>query len=226
MKRQLLKHCFQACLVGSVLAGGCNRQEVPLARTGGDLLPPVSAWAQKDTKSMAAKPKRVDNAIMPTAYTVDNVQRPTSIPQAMPTPVIPPVVIADPPMPPSATVPQSEAPMPLPTATVAMAQRVPMEAIKPVHQDEMATGTGQYGHAEDYSWVRGEVRKTRKGWHLRYASLGESDPHGGSVTLADDGPLSELKEGEVFVVKGRLQDPNSRASSPNYVVIEVRPAGR
>jgi hypothetical protein len=226
MKRKTLGRWVQACLVGSVVAGGCNRQEVPVARSDGDLLAPVSTWAQKDPRSPTASTKRVDSTIVATSYTAASHIEATPPGNPRPTPNIPPVVFADRPGKSSSSIPVAEAPKSLPPATVSAALPVLTEAAKPARQDDLAMGTGQYGHAEDYTWLRGEVRHTRKGWHLRYASLDETDPHGGSVMLADDGPLSELKDGEIFVVKGRLQDPNSHQSSPAYMVSEIRPAGR
>ncbi len=227
MKRIMLSRWFQACLVGSTLAGGCNRQEVPVARSDGDLLAPVSAWAQKDPRATTASTKRVDSTIVATSYTAPDHVMSTPTGNTTPAPNIPPVVYADPPVTSGGSATTfAEAPKPLLPTTVSAAVPVPTESVKVVRQDDLAMGSGPFGHAADYSWLRGEVQHTRKGWHLRYASLDETDAHGGSVTLNDDGKLSELKDGEVFVVKGRLQDPNSHLSSPTYVVSEIRPAGR
>ena len=72
-------------------------------------------------------------------------------------------------------------------------------------------------------WLCGEVQHTHKGWRLRYASVDETDTYGGSVTLSDDARLSQLKEGDIFVIEGRLQDPDSHISAPVYVVSDVKP---
>jgi hypothetical protein len=221
MKRKTMSSWFQACLVGSAMTTGCNRQEVPLAKNDGDLLSPVSAWAQKDPRQTVSAAKRPDPALMQTSYPGTDPATAVTAKPALPTSAIPPIVFADP----SETAkpaPVQEMPKPLSAATVATAMRVHLEAGKPPSQDEIAMGMGRYGHAPDYTWLRGEVQSTRRGWHLRYASMDEADPHGGSVMLADNGQLSDLKEGEVFVVKGRLQDPDSHASAPVYMVSEVR----
>src|SRR5581483_199982 len=147
----------------------------------------------------AAAVKRTDAAIMPTGYMAG--KQPAAISAKVPAPVasIPPVVFADPPAA-KAPAPISETPKALPAAMVAVATPMRLEAGKPPTQDDGTIGTGRYGHAADYSWLRGEVEHTRRGWHLRYASMDESDMHGGSVMLADNGQLSELKDGDVYVV--------------------------
>ncbi|HEV8062933.1 MAG TPA: hypothetical protein VGP68_23840 [Gemmataceae bacterium] len=231
MKRKTLKRWVEACLVGSAIAGGCNRQEVPIAKNDSDFLPPVSAWGQKDPKALAASIKKSDNTIVPTAYTAP--ERPMSgVAMAMaPASALPPVVVADPPTAPTVPTPVSmvsPAPMAtppklLPGATVAAAVPVKLGAEKPVAYADSAKGVDRYGHAQDYSWLCGEVQHTHKGWRLRYASVDETDTYGGSVTLTDDGSLSQLKEGDIFVVEGRLQDPDSHTSAPVYVVSDVKP---
>src|SRR5262249_29636475 len=49
---------------------------------------------------------------------------------------------------------------------------------------QAASGPG-YGHAEDYTWLSGQVEQWghNKIYRLRYASVDETDAHGGSVTL-------------------------------------------
>ena len=222
MKRNTLGRWFQACLVGSAVAGGCNRQEVPVVRNDSDLLTPVGAWAQHDPKTTAAVAKRADSPIMPTGYSMPEPVMPA--PAAMPATGIPPVVFADPPeaasAPVSATTPVM--PKPLSAATMAAAAPIRLQGEKSTAQDEVAMGMGRYGHAPDYTWLCGEVQHTRRGWHLRYASMDETDMHGGSVMLTDNGQLSDLKDGDIVVVKGRLQDTDSRTAAPVYVVSDVR----
>lgn len=234
MKRKTLARWFQACLVGSVVAGGCNRQEVPVARNESDLLTPVGAWAQRDQKSPTAM-KRGDGALIPTGYSMPEK---SEIVQAMETSAaadLPPVVVADPPAAPGAATPAPTMPNPLSAETMAAALPVSFEVPKPNLKrtaveptklesvDARTTGMGRYGHAADYSWVCGEVQHTRKGWRLRYASVDETDAYGGSVTLSDDPRLTQLKEGEIYTVEGRLQNPESRFSAPTYVVSDVKP---
>ena len=72
MKRKTVERWFQACLVGSAVAGGCNRQEVPVAKNDSDLLAPVSAWAQKDPRAITSSIKRADSAIVTTGWSMPN----------------------------------------------------------------------------------------------------------------------------------------------------------
>lgn len=224
MKRITFRRWVQACLVSSAVAGGCNRQEVPLARNDSDMLTPVGAWAQRDPKAMSSIARRTESPIVPASYTMPEPM-PTTAQASMRAASIPPVVVADPPEAASAPV-SSQTPImpnPLSPATMAAAAPVRLHGEKSTGQDEVAMAMGRYGHAPDYSWLCGEVQHTRRGWHLRYASMDESDPHGGSVMLNDDGHLSDLKDGDIILVKGRLQDPDSRSTAPVYVVSDVKP---
>src|SRR5262249_17329082 len=76
------------------------------------------------------------------------------------------------------------------------------------------------GHAEDYSWLRGEIEYSRlaNGWRLRYASVDDDDAYGGSVTLSGD-QLQDLKDGMRVMVKGEMREAESRRSAPTYRVV-------
>lgn len=238
MKRKALTRWFQACLVGSVVAGGCNRQEVPIARNESDLLPPVSAWAQRDPKSTTGSGKRSDSALVPASYSVNGKPELVQAKETLAASELPPVVIADLPTSPSSPTSAPAKPSPLPAESLAAAAPVPfelpkagmtrtaVETAKPATHDVAMKGASRYGHASDYSWVQGEVQHTRKGWRLRYASLDETDTYGGSVTLADDPCLTQLKEGEIYTIEGRLQNPDTHFGSPTYVVKELRSQGQ
>jgi hypothetical protein len=76
-----------------------------------------------------------------------------------------------------------------------------------------------FGHAEDYSWLSGELQFTRtKGWRLRYAGIDEEDPFGGSVTLLEDSRLEALKDGQMVKVRGRIVNPEGKAIAPPYKI--------
>jgi hypothetical protein len=234
MKRKILNRWFQACLVGSAVAGGCNRQEVPIARNESDLLTPVSAWAPRDPRTTSGFLKRSDSPLMPTGYSVTEKSALVQGKETLPVADLPPVVIADPP---AARSEQPAPTMPSPLSPETMAAAVPVSyeapnsttsratvaAAKPAVDSYGVRSMSRYGHAPDYSWVQGEVQRTRKGWRLRYASVDETDTYGGSVTLTDDPQLSQLKEGDVYKVEGRLQNPESHFSAPMYMVREVSP---
>jgi hypothetical protein len=80
------------------------------------------------------------------------------------------------------------------------------------------TASSQFGHAEDYSWVRGQVEYSRlsQGWRLRYASVDETDPHGGSVTLTGECNLHGLKDGQYIRVQGHFSNPDDKGLAPAY----------
>jgi len=63
-----------------------------------------------------------------------------------------------------------------------------------------------FGHAEDYSWLQGQVEYSclSKCWRLRYASVDEEDCYGGSVNLIENELLHKLKDGQQVRVQGRL----------------------
>jgi hypothetical protein len=80
------------------------------------------------------------------------------------------------------------------------------------------TGSANFGHAGDYSWLSGQVEKTHRGWRLRYAWVDEDDPYGGSVSLNDDPTLPAFKDGQMIRVSGHLVDPQNHGPAPAYRV--------
>jgi hypothetical protein len=196
-----------------------------------------------------ANTRHTESTLVATSYSPPPNKPSPLLKETAPVSNIPPVVYADRQPLPAASAVQDVPPKPLAPAAVASALPVSDLSLKPAGRNEMSVGgareatipelavkqtafedgvagSGRYGHAPDYTWVRGEVRHTRKGWHLRYASLDEIDAHGGSVTLADDPRLCDLKEGDIVQVKGRLQNPSSRTGSPLYDVSDIHPVGQ
>jgi hypothetical protein len=85
-------------------------------------------------------------------------------------------------------------------------------------------GSSCFARADDYSWLSGELQFSRlKGWRLRYASVAEADPYGGSVTLIDNELLRGLKDGQLVMVEGRLVNPDARNIAPEYRVRSIQP---
>jgi hypothetical protein len=84
-----------------------------------------------------------------------------------------------------------------------------------------------FGHAPDHRWLRGQVQFSRaaNAWRLRYASVDENDPYGGSVTLVGD-DLSTLQDGQHVRVEGGLLDPDRREAGTPFRVSSIRPADR
>jgi hypothetical protein len=79
------------------------------------------------------------------------------------------------------------------------------------------TALPSFSHAEDYSWLHGQVEYSRlcHGWRLRYASVDDDDVHGGSVTLASDNTLY-LKDGDEVLVHGRMSEPDANHPTLTY----------
>jgi hypothetical protein len=86
------------------------------------------------------------------------------------------------------------------------------------------TARSCFAHAEDYSWVSGELQYSHlsKAWRLRYASVDEVDPWGGSVTLVCDRPSSELKDGICVRVSGHIDESAGKNMAPPYQVESIR----
>jgi len=84
------------------------------------------------------------------------------------------------------------------------------------------TAQPSFAHAEDYSWLNGQLQHTHKGWRLRYASVDEVDQYGGSVTLTDESKLSEMKDGDLVRVHGRLLNMEDRRIDPPYDMLSIQ----
>jgi hypothetical protein len=77
-----------------------------------------------------------------------------------------------------------------------------------------------FGHAEDHSWLSGQVLYARATdtWRLHYASLDDNDPYGGTVTLVTEHPVEGLKDGQHVRVQGSLVDADHREPGSPYRV--------
>lgn len=87
-----------------------------------------------------------------------------------------------------------------------------------------------FAHAPDYSWLNGEVQYSTisKTWRLRYASVDEDDPYGGSVTLAPGSHLESLEDGTMVHVVGQLEHATDRGIAPRYLATScqaLQPSG-
>lgn len=80
------------------------------------------------------------------------------------------------------------------------------------------TAQPSFAHAEDYSWLVGQVEYSciRKGWRIRYASVDEDDRYGGSATLADEGQLGNLKDGQLVRLTGHFVGGEGKAIAVHY----------
>ncbi len=72
--------------------------------------------------------------------------------------------------------------------------------------------------ADGYQTLVGQVHQFRKTWRLRYASIEQNDPHGGSIILESDGDLSALRDGSTIRVRGILIPATDRTTGASYRV--------
>ncbi len=80
--------------------------------------------------------------------------------------------------------------------------------------------------APDYSWITGQlfyVHADGGRWVLRYAPLGQEDPHGGGVILARDRQMDSYREGDLVRVKGEFLDerPSLYLGAPLYRTSDI-----
>ncbi len=76
-----------------------------------------------------------------------------------------------------------------------------------------------FGHGQDYGWLTGQLQhlRAKECWRLRFASVDEDDPYGGSVTRVDgNGLLANCKDGQYVRVTGRLLNASDRSIAPDY----------
>jgi len=88
-----------------------------------------------------------------------------------------------------------------------------------------ATGMIRYDHARDYSWVVGKLEylHSKHQWRVRYAPYDVDDELGGVVALTGvDHMNDQLKNGMTVRIQGNLVNPESRKSSPEYYVYDLK----
>jgi hypothetical protein len=82
--------------------------------------------------------------------------------------------------------------------------------------------------AADYSWITGQLFYVHADgglWVLRYAPIGQEDPHGGGVILARNQVMDSYREGDLVTVKGEmLQEERSSIflGAPLYRALDIQ----
>jgi hypothetical protein len=80
----------------------------------------------------------------------------------------------------------------------------PLDEFKP-DSGSSSPASLMYGHAADYSWIRGVLDKHyRSGMNIRYCDLSEEDPHGGKFVLEDEPQLASYRDGDIVWIEGEL----------------------
>jgi hypothetical protein len=78
----------------------------------------------------------------------------------------------------------------------------------------------QYGHAEQFASITGQVQEYRKTFRLRYAAVDQEDAYGGVVVL-DGADLGRLSDGKHVRVRGELIAPTDRNGMARYRVSAI-----
>ncbi len=127
----------------------------------------------------------------------------------------------------------SKDPLPLADAFVKPRPAVPNAAVveapvAPLAENGPPAG---FGHAEDYSWLSGELQfiQARNVWRLRYAPFEQEGRYGGTVLLVGDGLPTNCQAGQIVRVEGQLVNPETDEARPPYwvrsfKVLKVAPA--
>ena len=78
------------------------------------------------------------------------------------------------------------------------------------------------GHAEDFSWVTGQLFYIHAGkglWVVRYATVDTEDQYGGSIILAPVVNMKNFREGDLVSVQGEIlngQRASKNLGGPSY----------
>jgi hypothetical protein len=91
---------------------------------------------------------------------------------------------------------------------------------------DLPTTTGaKFGHARDYSWLRGQLVRvhTHGGhWEIRFAEIHEANEYGGRFVLSGKIP-TELREGDSVEIRGRVLGEDRWLHGASYRVDLIRP---
>jgi len=69
------------------------------------------------------------------------------------------------------------------------------------------------GHAEDYTWITGQLDREGNRWVIRYATSDTVDRYRGQVTLAPGVDLSHLNSGDLVSANGQVTTANGGAAT-------------
>lgn len=86
------------------------------------------------------------------------------------------------------------------------------------------TANPAFAHANDYSWLVGELQylAAEKVWMVRYASLDDNDRFGGKVVLQETRPLTGFKDNQLVRVEGTILEGDGLATGASYRVRSIR----
>ena len=94
-----------------------------------------------------------------------------------------------------------------------------------------ADSVGEYGHAEDYSWVKGQLHRVHVPgveWKIRYLPLDKADQWGGSMVLAPNIQLEDFEHLDFVYLEGVQMEerPSLYTNGPLYRITKIRRANQ
>ena len=231
MREQTVRRILAACLLGLFGLAGCQL----FTQSSAPPVPSLSLGTPGTVTWTALPEKALSTGTTVTVIDPKNEAKSEGPTLPPPTPLPPP----SPPSPPSPppekpqevpakvtplTDPVEELPKPFPAAPAIPVPPPPQVSAPSAPPAPIALpAPKQPTHAEDYTWLSGEVQKVATtrgpGWRLRYAGLDEEDGYGGSVLLvAESRLLEDLQDGQRVRVTGRLLNPEEHfAGTPFHV---------
>jgi hypothetical protein len=201
MERNAIKRWMGACLLGSAVTTGCSqvgsRVQDPAPRVAQPYAPPQIGGADIAQRKVEESPAQVVQSLPP--------------PDAHP-PI--PSEDRDTVKDPSATQVSRDSNNPGPVGEPDSVGKALVDL----------TAHRCFNHTEDYQSLTGQLQHSHitKAWRLRYASVDEVDPYGGSVTLTDNARLSELNDGDFVWVHGHLMNPEARGIAPLFAIDSIQ----
>ncbi len=101
------------------------------------------------------------------------------------------------------------------------------KSIKPSKSSLDSNNDVTYGHADDYSWLKGRLQRVHVPgveWKIRYSPIDEDDQWGGSMVLATDIRLEGFEDGDAVHIDGeQLEErPSLYVSGPLYRIQDIR----
>jgi len=69
-------------------------------------------------------------------------------------------------------------------------------------------------YAEDYTWVKGQLRKVGDQWLIVYASDDKNDLFGGRFLLSPQGRMPACKDGDLVSVRGQVLAGRENSDTP------------
>lgn len=210
MTTKSVRRWLRVSLAAAVVAVGCNHAPVQKTAQGPSPNNPTnSVAASRTTGYRAATPSTPS-----TQTAVAAAPKGPLAPPAETKPVAPPTPAPEVPV--VSTI--------LDRAVHQTAATAPEKAAPSREEPSSSSRRTAFSHADDYSWLSGQLQYSRfnKTWRLRFASLDEIDPYGGSVTIVDDLRLAGCKDGQMVRVDGHLLNPGQKGSAPPYEVNSIQ----